>query len=183
MEPWGSPSKRRLDHDADEYSDSKRTRVDPYGGSEDSDGRKQASSRQGGGNDHHSTGSEAANHSSTQHRHPGSANGARNASSDGKKYSAYVLNPFSLPDGLKPGVKARLEMIFASGKVQRDELDEKILGSLAELSEAQGSEIVDHFAEANMGSIRNKSAFLAGVLRRCGTKQSVSTVSEKLDKS
>jgi hypothetical protein len=170
-EPWGSPSKRRLDHNSEDYGEAKRSRIDDYGanGSEESNGRQQASSGQGH-TDHHSKGSEVGNHSSAQYRHSGPSNGAKNASSDGKKYSAYVLNPFNLPDGLKPGVKARLEMIFASGKVQREELDEKILSSLADLSETQGSEIVDHFAEANMETIRNKSAFLAGVLRRYGRK-------------
>eukprot|EP00281_Chroomonas_sp_CCMP1168_P026526 CAMPEP_0206228906 /NCGR_PEP_ID=MMETSP0047_2-20121206/9414_1 /ASSEMBLY_ACC=CAM_ASM_000192 /TAXON_ID=195065 /ORGANISM="Chroomonas mesostigmatica_cf, Strain CCMP1168" /LENGTH=394 /DNA_ID=CAMNT_0053652171 /DNA_START=2417 /DNA_END=3599 /DNA_ORIENTATION=+ len=84
--------------------------------------------------------------------------------------AAVAPNPFNLPEQLKPGVRARLEMLFSSGKIGRDELDLKILSSLAEFPEVKGSEIVDHFADADTGSIRNKSAFLAGVIRRYRTE-------------
>ena len=74
------------------------------------------------------------------------------------------------PEGMKPSVRERLETLFASGKCRRDEIDFKIMQSLSEFSEASALQILINFGEADMASIRNKSAFLAGVMKRFRTE-------------
>ena len=77
------------------------------------------------------------------------------------------------PEGMKPAVREKLEGIFASGRVRRDEIDMKIMQSLSEFSEAVGLQILSNFSDADMSSIRNKSAFLAGVMKRFRTETSL----------
>lgn len=40
------------------------------------------------------------------------------------------------------------------------------MNSLSEFPDSVGVQILEHFADADMRSVRNKSAFLAGVMRR-----------------
>jgi hypothetical protein len=165
---WASPSKRKLDGDLEENSEMKRFRAGMagdygsgagYGGALFPAGTPQAA-----GYVHTEYGD--ARDPQMAGMPPGDYGRAR-AKPDNPSPYGVTPNPYNLPDALKPGVKARLEMLFASGKVQRDELDLKILTTLADFNEMQGGEILDNFAEANTASIRNKSAFLAGVIRRC----------------
>jgi hypothetical protein len=79
-------------------------------------------------------------------------------------------DPSGWPEGMKPSVRERLETLFASGKCRRDEIDFKIMQSLAEFSEASALQILINFGDADMASIRNKSAFLAGVMKRFRTE-------------
>eukprot|EP00286_Rhodomonas_abbreviata_P022178 CAMPEP_0181292802 /NCGR_PEP_ID=MMETSP1101-20121128/2715_1 /TAXON_ID=46948 /ORGANISM="Rhodomonas abbreviata, Strain Caron Lab Isolate" /LENGTH=147 /DNA_ID=CAMNT_0023397325 /DNA_START=65 /DNA_END=505 /DNA_ORIENTATION=- len=74
--------------------------------------------------------------------------------------------PSRIPESLKPAVKAKLQWLFQTGKCREDEIDTKIMLSIAEFSDAVGVQILEHFAEADMNTVRNKSAFLAGVMRR-----------------
>ena len=80
-------------------------------------------------------------------------------------YQQHESGP-QFPDNMKPAVRARLEALFSAGKCRRDEIDLKILQSLSEFAEPAGLQIVSNFCEADMASIRNKSAFLAGVMKR-----------------
>jgi hypothetical protein len=82
----------------------------------------------------------------------------------------YQSDPSGWPEGMRPSVRERLEALFASGKCRRDEIDLKIMQSLSEFSEASALQILINFGEADMGSIRNKSAFLAGVMKRFRTE-------------
>ena len=74
------------------------------------------------------------------------------------------------PDGMKPAVREKLEGLFVSGRCRRDEIDMKIMQSLAEFPESVGMQILSNFSDADMNSIRNKSAFLAGVMKRFRTE-------------
>ena len=55
---------------------------------------------------------------------------------------------------------------FFAFQVTAKEMDHKILSSLCEFADATGVQIVEHFAEADMSSIRNKCGYLAGVMKR-----------------
>ena len=81
-----------------------------------------------------------------------------------------LFDPSGWPEGMKPSVRERLEILFGSGKCRRDEIDLKIMQSLSEFSEASALQILINFGEADMASIRNKSAFLAGVMKRFRTE-------------
>ena len=73
-----------------------------------------------------------------------------------------------LPEVLntRPATKAKLEWLFTTGKCTQAEMDQKIISSLCEFPDATGVQIVEHFAEADMSSIRNKCGYLAGVMKR-----------------
>ena len=79
------------------------------------------------------------------------------------------------PEGMKPAVREKLESLFASGRCRRDEIDLKIMQSLSEFPEAVGLQILSNFSDADMTSIRNKSAFLAGVMKRFRTEHPISS--------
>lgn len=73
-----------------------------------------------------------------------------------------------LPEVLstRPATKAKLLWLFTTGKVTAKEMDHKIISSLCEFPDATGVQIVEHFGEADMSSIRNKCGYLAGVMKR-----------------
>jgi hypothetical protein len=79
------------------------------------------------------------------------------------------------PESMKPAVREKLESLFSSGRCRRDEIDLKIMQSIAEFPEAVGLQILSNFSDADMTSIRNKSAFLAGVMKRFRTELPLST--------
>jgi len=66
----------------------------------------------------------------------------------------------------RPATKAKLEWLFTTGKVTLKDMDQKIISSLCEFPDATGVQIVEHFGEADMTSIRNKCGYLAGVMKR-----------------
>ena len=84
---------------------------------------------------------------------------------------AYGAPSADLPAVLdsRPQTKAKLEWVYAQGKVQPHELDHKIISSLCEFPDATGVEILQHFNESDMSSIRNKCGYLAGVMKRYRT--------------
>uniref|UniRef100_A0A7S0EYD0 Heterogeneous nuclear ribonucleoprotein Q acidic domain-containing protein n=1 Tax=Hanusia phi TaxID=3032 RepID=A0A7S0EYD0_9CRYP len=66
----------------------------------------------------------------------------------------------------RPAIKAKLEWLYSTGKCRRDELDLKIVASLCDFSDSVGVQIIEHFCDADMATMRSKSAFLAGVIKR-----------------
>uniref|UniRef100_A0A7S4PPQ6 Heterogeneous nuclear ribonucleoprotein Q acidic domain-containing protein n=1 Tax=Guillardia theta TaxID=55529 RepID=A0A7S4PPQ6_GUITH len=83
-----------------------------------------------------------------------------------------VESSSKLPEVLdsKPATKAKLEWLFSTGKCRRDELDSKIVASLCDFSDSVGVQIIEHFCDADMSTMRSKSAFLAGVIKRFRTE-------------
>ena len=66
----------------------------------------------------------------------------------------------------RPATKAKLEWIFAQGRCHPSEIDDKVMMSLREFPDATGVEILENFAQADLNNVRNKSAFIAGVMKR-----------------
>jgi hypothetical protein len=72
----------------------------------------------------------------------------------------------------RPATKAKLKWLFTTGKCSRFEMDNKIIASLCDFPDATGVQIVEHFAEADMSSIRNKCGYFAGVMKRLRSEHS-----------
>lgn len=67
---------------------------------------------------------------------------------------------------LDHAVALRLETFYIAGLIGRDELDQRILDSLAQFAPEDGLAILDKLAETDLTSIMNKNGFLAGIMRR-----------------
>eukprot|EP00301_Raphidiophrys_heterophryoidea_P024701 c8105_g1_i1.p1 GENE.c8105_g1_i1~~c8105_g1_i1.p1 ORF type:complete len:493 (-),score=95.95 c8105_g1_i1:1152-2501(-) len=67
---------------------------------------------------------------------------------------------------LLPNVRDKMEAVFNSGVVRKDEIEACCMDSLRDFPEALACQIIDKFAEADMNTVRNKTAFFIGVLKR-----------------
>jgi len=84
---------------------------------------------------------------------PGSAGGAKSAG-HGEKI-----------DGFPRRVHEALQRIFAEGSLRRDEIEEKVLVALRNLTESDALRALDQFGNEDMSRIRNKAAYLWGIVR------------------
>ncbi len=71
----------------------------------------------------------------------------------------------------RPATKAKLEWLFSTGKMPREEMTPGTLQELSEFSDSKGVEIVEHYAEADLSDVRNKCAFFGGVIKRFRDQQ------------
>ncbi|ETV76218.1 hypothetical protein, variant, partial [Aphanomyces astaci] len=70
--------------------------------------------------------------------------------------------------GLSPQVQAQLQHMAATGVMTAvDEWGEKCYEILAQLSESLAIEVLKRFTMANLDTVRNRSGFLIGVVKRC----------------
>jgi hypothetical protein len=63
-------------------------------------------------------------------------------------------------------VRAVLENIFASGSCQKHELEACCIDSLKDFTEEEAMAIVMKFQDADLGTVRSKTAFFIGILKR-----------------
>jgi hypothetical protein len=102
---------------------------------------------------------------------PGDGGAKGDADGGGGGDSAPETSKHDLPLTLKAGLRAKLEELIDSGKCTRAHLDAKILASLGEFAEETAIEVIQHFSDADQASMRSKSAFLAGVIKRFKQEQ------------
>ena len=67
---------------------------------------------------------------------------------------------------LPASVQGRLQQIFASGSVKPDDLEPRVVLELMEFGENGACTILDRYGSKNLSAVRNKTAFLIGVVRR-----------------
>lgn len=67
---------------------------------------------------------------------------------------------------LPPSVQNKLRQIFAAGSVDPTDLEPRVLQELMEFGEAGACTILERYASKNLSSVRNKTAFLIGVIKR-----------------
>eukprot|EP00620_Florenciella_sp_RCC1587_P018755 CAMPEP_0182566470 /NCGR_PEP_ID=MMETSP1324-20130603/7933_1 /TAXON_ID=236786 /ORGANISM="Florenciella sp., Strain RCC1587" /LENGTH=268 /DNA_ID=CAMNT_0024780281 /DNA_START=233 /DNA_END=1035 /DNA_ORIENTATION=- len=65
--------------------------------------------------------------------------------------------------------EAKLAELIASGKIVKDELDDGAILQLKQVSEVVAMSCLDHFAETDLSTVRSKSAYLVGIIRRLNT--------------
>jgi hypothetical protein len=68
-------------------------------------------------------------------------------------------------DGFPRRVHEALQRIFTEGSLRRDEMEDKILTALRALSETDALRALDQFGNEDMTRIRNKAAYLWGIVR------------------
>lgn len=67
---------------------------------------------------------------------------------------------------LPASVRTEVENIFTSGKCRKDEIESCCIDSLRDFSEEQAMAIVKKFQEADLSTVRSKTAFFIGILKR-----------------
>jgi len=90
-------------------------------------------------------------------------------SDDGHKFARREETPEDFANAKAKLSKAtlnKLDSLYASGQLHEGELDARSLVSLSEFTPKGTLEILDQFASPNMDQVRNKSAYLAGVMKR-----------------
>ena len=70
-------------------------------------------------------------------------------------------------------VQARLEAIFNTNLVTRSELDAKCFIELRHLPEMVALEVLDKFCETQLPTIRNKTAFFLGIVKRFRSERGI----------
>jgi len=68
-------------------------------------------------------------------------------------------------DGFPRRVHEALQRIFTEGSLRRDEMEDKVLTALRALSETDALRALDQFGNEDMSRIRNKAAYLGGIVR------------------
>ena len=66
----------------------------------------------------------------------------------------------------RPATKAKLEWLYATGKMTAIEMTESTLQQLLQFSDSKGVEIVEQFAVADLSGVKNKAGFFGGVIKR-----------------
>ncbi|KAK3248748.1 hypothetical protein CYMTET_41795 [Cymbomonas tetramitiformis] len=67
---------------------------------------------------------------------------------------------------LGPLSQEKIESLYTTGKVKRGELDGRSMQSLGNFKEEEVLEVLEQFGGPNLEGARNKSAYLAGVMKR-----------------
>jgi hypothetical protein len=68
-------------------------------------------------------------------------------------------------DGFPRRVHEALQRIFTEGSLRRDEVEDKVLTALRSLPESDALRALDQFGNEDMSRIRNKAAYLWGIVR------------------
>ena len=68
-------------------------------------------------------------------------------------------------DGFPRSVHEALQRIFTEGSLRRDEIEDKVLMALRSLPESDALRALDQFGNEDMSRIRNKAAYLWGIVR------------------
>jgi hypothetical protein len=67
---------------------------------------------------------------------------------------------------LSPAIQQKLSALFDSGKCPRQDLESCCIDSLKDFTEDVSIQIIDKFLEADLSTIRSKTAFFIGILKR-----------------
>ena len=70
------------------------------------------------------------------------------------------------PDQPTPSFWVKLEHLFVTGRLSRDEFDYELCGEFSDFPEAIAVEILQKYEEADLSMIKNRKGFLKGILRR-----------------
>ena len=89
--------------------------------------------------------------------------------SGGSKNSSYG----DKVEGLPRRVHEALQRIFTEGSLRRDEMEDKVLTALRALPESDALRALDQFGNEDMSRIRNKAAYLWGIVRNLKDGRSV----------
>ena len=73
---------------------------------------------------------------------------------------------------LDPVVRARLEQLFASGFCGPDDIDDRVMEMLRQLSSDEALEAIGEYCSITTDRIKNHSAYLTGILKRYLYKES-----------
>ena len=71
---------------------------------------------------------------------------------------------------LPQALQERLGPALAQGMINQFDLDPKVIQDLSTMPENQGIMCIDRFLASNLFQIRNKSAFMVGVINRSKTE-------------
>eukprot|EP00998_Keelungia_sp_KM082_P007350 NODE_354_length_2049_cov_50.690427_g348_i0.p1 GENE.NODE_354_length_2049_cov_50.690427_g348_i0~~NODE_354_length_2049_cov_50.690427_g348_i0.p1 ORF type:complete len:568 (+),score=117.50 NODE_354_length_2049_cov_50.690427_g348_i0:72-1775(+) len=83
-----------------------------------------------------------------------------------RRYRAKDLNPKQNNGQPCPEAARRLEELMATNRLSAGELEVNILQALAQLPPVTQMEVLDKFSEVDLTQMRNKSGFLAGIIKR-----------------
>uniref|UniRef100_A0A7S1ITM1 Heterogeneous nuclear ribonucleoprotein Q acidic domain-containing protein n=1 Tax=Eutreptiella gymnastica TaxID=73025 RepID=A0A7S1ITM1_9EUGL len=72
---------------------------------------------------------------------------------------------------LPPSVQLALENLYATGLVQRTELDGKVVAQLSDLDEAAALDAVSRFQNSRLSHVSNRSGFLVGIINKIKAQQ------------
>jgi ABC-type branched-subunit amino acid transport system permease subunit len=67
---------------------------------------------------------------------------------------------------LSGAAQAKLSGLYQSMMLQTTDLEDCVFDSLADFTEAEQSTMCDSFCSANLVTVRNKTAFMIGILKR-----------------
>ena len=67
-------------------------------------------------------------------------------------------------------VKRKLEQMFSGGAVKKEDIEPRVLRELMEFGEKGGLTILERYSSKNLSNVRNKTAFLIGVIKRYRTE-------------
>lgn len=67
---------------------------------------------------------------------------------------------------LSPGIQGALEELYATGLVQRTELDVKVFSLLGDMEEDDAIDVVTRFRSSRLTHVTNRSGFLVGIINK-----------------
>eukprot|EP01006_Ploeotia_vitrea_P027985 TRINITY_DN60746_c0_g1_i1.p1 TRINITY_DN60746_c0_g1~~TRINITY_DN60746_c0_g1_i1.p1 ORF type:complete len:460 (+),score=55.76 TRINITY_DN60746_c0_g1_i1:121-1500(+) len=67
---------------------------------------------------------------------------------------------------LHPGVQLRFDALFSWQRLKREDIDQNVLETVGKRHPAVAMEVLDKFAEYDLDQVKNKSAFLTGMIRK-----------------
>lgn len=81
-----------------------------------------------------------------------------------------------IPDWFSPALRSKLDSLYSSSQLVNGDLDRNVLDSMRDFPAAVQLEIIDRFAETNLTTVRNKTAFLVGILKRYRSRASTAPI-------
>ncbi len=67
---------------------------------------------------------------------------------------------------LSPSAQTRLAALYNNFTMQKTDLEDCVFDSLADFKEQEQLQMCDSFAQASLTTVRNKTAFFIGILKR-----------------
>jgi hypothetical protein len=67
---------------------------------------------------------------------------------------------------LPPSIQYKFQELFNSGMLRPGEIEDSVFDSLKDFDEVTAMTMVDSFARTNLATVRNKTAFFIGILKR-----------------
>mmetsp|Transcript_6985 Transcript_6985/g.9449 ORF Transcript_6985/g.9449 Transcript_6985/m.9449 type:complete len:141 (-) Transcript_6985:187-609(-) len=76
---------------------------------------------------------------------------------------------------LPRGIRRKLEDLIEDRKISSKDIEARAIGELRDLGEEQGFEAVERFCATNLDSVRSKTGFLMGIIKRIREESRVSS--------